>query len=540
MKITSATPAATSATPGLPATAAWQPLRILTFYRVMLAGLLTVFYYMLQDDDPFNVSDQALFSSILLSYLAFGVVAGFTTRLRWPAYQFQALLQVFADIGALALLMHASGGVNSSLAVLLVIAVASGSLVLPGRLAFLFAAVATLTLLFETGLASLSMDSVAAGVGDITRAGLLGLVLFGAAGLAYVLALRARESEALAKQRGIDLADLQQLNQYIIHQLQSGVLAVDPDNRIRLANDTAHTLLGLGSDSGMPLAEAAPELAAQLQHWKQDPQWQAETIPSRTASSELLPHFSPLHTAQGNGALIVLEDSAQLAHQTQQVKLASLGRLTASIAHEIRNPLGAISHAAQLLAESENLNSGDKRLTEIIGNHTQRVNTIIENVLQLSRRSASQPQTLELGNWLEAFRNEFLQTEAIAPEQLTLTVEPPDLQVRVDPGHLHQVLVNLCQNGLRHAGDNPQLTIQAHGVNSGAVQLDIIDNGAGIDAQTAEQMFEPFYTTATSGTGLGLYIAGELCELNQARLSYQRADGAGSCFRIHFPAQQTP
>ena len=538
MKITSATSAATSPASGPFTPTAWQSLRVLTFYRVVLAGLLLVLYIALRDNDPFNVNDPALFSTTLLSYLAFGIVAGFTTRLHWPAYQFQALVQVFADIGAIALLMHATGGVTSALAMLLVIAVASGALVLPGRLAFLFAAVATLALLFETGLASLTMD--AAGPGDITRAGLLGLVLFGAAGLAYVLALRARESEALAKQRGIDLADLKQLNQYIIHQLQSGVLVVDPDNKIRLANGTAHTLLGLEDGTGMPLAEIEPDLAAQLQRWKHDPQRQAETIHSRTAGSELLPRFSALHTAQGDGALIVLEDSAQLARNTQQIKLASLGRLTASIAHEIRNPLGAISHAAQLLAESEHLNSGDKRLTEIIGNHTQRVNTIIENVLQLSRRSASQPQTLELRNWLETFRDEFLQSEAITPEQLTLSVDPPDIRIEADPGHLHQVLVNLCQNGLRHAGDNPRLSIRAHSEDSGAVQLDIIDNGPGIDAQTAEQMFEPFYTSATSGTGLGLYIARELCELNQARLSYQRADNAGSCFRIHFTAQQTP
>jgi len=497
-----------------------------------------VLYIALRDNDPFNVTDPALFSTTLLAYLAFGILAGFTTRLHWPAYQFQALLQVFADIGAVALLMHATGGVTSSLAVLLVIAVASGALVLPGRLAFLFAAVATLALLFETGLANLTMD--AAGPGHITRAGLLGLVLFGAAGLAYVLALRSRESEELAKQRGIDLADLQQLNQYIIRQLQSGVLVVDADNRIRLANDTAHTLLGLEGGTGTPLAEIEPELATQLQHWKLDPQWQAETVLSPATSSELLPRFSELRTAQGKGALIILEDSAQLARNTQQIKLASLGRLTASIAHEIRNPLGAISHAAQLLAESEHLNSGDKRLTEIIGNHTQRVNTIIENVLQLSRRSASQPQTLDILDWLETFRDEFLQSEAIDPEQLVLVVDPPDLQVQVDPGHLHQVLVNLCQNGLRHAGDKPRLTIRAQRGDAGSIQLDIIDNGPGIDTQTAEQMFEPFYTSAASGTGLGLYIARELCELNQARLSYRHANDTGSCFRIHFARQQTP
>jgi two-component system sensor histidine kinase PilS (NtrC family) len=522
--------------PGTAANPAWQPLRILTFYRLILAGLLTTIYYMVQDSNPFNVQNHPLFSSTLHTYLVFSLAAGFSTRLHWPGYRFQALLQVLADIGAIALLMHATGGVNSALAVLLVTAIAVGALILPGRLAFLFASVATLTLLFETGLASLA--EVEAGAGDITRAGLLGLVLFAAAGLANVLALRTHASEALAQQRGIDLANLQQLNQYIIRQLQSGLLVVDPDNRIRLANDTARTLLGPDTRPDTRLASVAPELADQLDLWKKDAQWQPEAIQSQTASSTLLPRFGELKTAQGKGALVILEDSAQMARQTQQVKLASLGRLTASIAHEIRNPLGAISHAAQLLEESEHLDKADKRLTEIIGTHTQRVNTIIENVLQLSRRSASHPQVLDLADWLDKFREEFLQSENIPADQLELDLEPQDLTVHVDPGHLHQVLVNLCQNGVRHAGASPHLVIQCGVEPSGAIRLDVSDNGPGIDAQTAEQIFEPFFTTATSGTGLGLYIARELCEINQARLSYLPVDTGGSCFSIHFAAQR--
>ncbi len=521
--------------PGSAYPVAWQPLRILTFYRAILAGLLATVYYLLADSNPFNVQNHSLFSATLNSYLLFSLAAGFSTRLRWPGYRFQALLQVLADIAAIALLMHATGGVTSALAVLLVIAIAAGALVLPGRLAFLFAAVGTLTLLFETGLASLA--EVETGAGDITRAGLLGLVLFAAAALANVLAVRARESEALAQRRGIDLANLQQLNQYIIRQLQSGLLVVDPGNRIRLANATAATLLGPDARDGAQLDQVAPQLATQLELWKKDRQWQPKALQSPGASSTLLPRFGELRTAQGNGALILLDDSAQMAQQTQQVKLASLGRLTASIAHEIRNPLGAISHAAQLLEESEHLSSADKRLTEIIGTHTRRVNTVIENVLQLSRRSASHPQDLDLADWLQAFREEFLQMENLPADQLELTPGAQDLVVHVDPNHLHQVLLNLCQNGLRHAGNHPQLLIQCHREPGGAVQLDVTDNGPGIDPQTAEQIFEPFFTTAASGTGLGLYIARELCEINQARLGYRPGDRGGSCFSIHFAAQ---
>jgi len=512
----------------------WQPLRILTFYRVVLAGLLTVLYFALQDSNPFNAQNHQLFRVTLLSYLVLAIAVGFSTRLHWPGYQFQALFQVLTDIAAIALLMHATDGATSALGVLLVVAVAAGALILPGRLAYLFAAVATLTLLFETGLASLSLEKT--GAGDITRAGLLGLVLFAAAGLAHVLAIRIRDSEALAQQRGIDLANLQQLNQYIIQQLQAGVLVVDPDNDIRLANQTAHTLLKLGQQPRMRLEHAAPGLAQQMQHWKNDSQWQAQAFQSPRAGSTLIARFSELQTAKGTGTLILLEDSAQLAHKTQQIKLASLGRLTASIAHEIRNPLGAISHAAQLLAESDKLDQGDKRLTEIIDKHSKRVDTIIENVLQLSRRSASHPQELAVTDWLTEFKKDFVQMDGLRSKQLELDIEPQDVRIHVDPGHLHQVLTNLCQNAFAHAGDEAAVRLQVRRGDKAVVWLDVVDNGPGIDTETAEQMFEPFYTTASSGTGLGLYIARELCEINRARLSYQRLPEGGSSFRIRFSA----
>jgi two-component system sensor histidine kinase PilS (NtrC family) len=511
----------------------WAPLRLLTFYRAILAGLLTVLFLALADSNPFNVQLPVLFRSTLLTYLAFSVVAGFSTRLHWPGYEFQALLQVFADIGAIALLMHASSGVASSLSALLVIAVAFGALVLPGRLAYLFAAVATLAILFETGLASLSPERTDAG--DITRAGLLGVVLFMAAGLAHILVIRARESAALAEQRGIDLANLEQLNRYIVQQLESGLLVIDPNGNVRLVNDNARAMLGVGDSALQKLDVLAPELGAGLRHWRRDRQWQPQPIKVADTGIVLMPRFSGLTTANGQGALILLDDSARLAQQAQQLKLASLGRLTASIAHEIRNPLGAISHAAQLLGESEQLNPGDKRLTEIISNHTQRVNTIIENVLQLSRRSASQPQQLPLGEWLQLFREEFTQSQGLAVERVDVDIDPPEIEVQIDPGHLHQVLTNLCENALRHSrNDGTPIRLRVRQGDDGTVRLDVIDNGKGIDAGTAEQMFEPFYTTATSGTGLGLYIARELCEINQARLSYHPLDD-GSCFRIHLP-----
>ncbi len=511
----------------------WQALRLLTFYRAVMAGLLTLLSFALADNNPFNVHSPLLFNSTLLAYLLFSLAAGLSTRLQWPGYQFQALVQVLGDIAALALLMHASGGVASALSILLVIAVVVGALLLPGRTAYLFAAVASLIVLFETGVASLTREG--ADAGHLTRAGLLGAVLFTAAGVAHVLSIRARESAALAEQRGIDLANLEQLNRYIVQQLQSGLLVIDPDSNVRLANDNARNLLAIsGNTTSARLDRLAPSLAEQLERWQHDRHWQPQPVEVPGGSARVIPRFSALTTSNGKGALILLDDSARLAQQAQQLKLASLGRLTASIAHEIRNPLGAISHAAQLLQESEPLGEADRRLSEIICHHTRRVNDIIENVLQLSRRSANQPQNLRLSEWLHGFRDEFIQSEGITAQSLALDIPSAGSEVRIDPGHLHQVLTNLCENALRHnSSEHRAVRLRVQQAASG-VHLDIIDNGPGIDAQTAEQMFEPFYTTAASGTGLGLYIARELCEINQARLSYTVTDDDQPCFRIQF------
>jgi two-component system sensor histidine kinase PilS (NtrC family) len=514
----------------------WQPLRVLTFYRLILAGLLTVLYFGLPEGDPFNVQTPFLFRSTLLTYLGLSLVAGFAARLRWPDFEIQAVLQIVADVAAITLLMHATGGVTSALGILLVIAVAAGSLILPGRFAYLFAAVATLALLYESGLTSLALRNT--GPDDLTHAGLLGVALFAASALAHVLAGRIRESEALANRRGIDLANLEELNQRIIRQLQSGVVVVDAGGRIRLANNMARSFLGLRDNRITKIGDIAPGLAQQLLRWKDDRSRQPDAIYTGDGRS-LLPRFRTLATAEGQGALILLDDSSHLARQAQQAKLASLGRLTASIAHEIRNPLGAISHAAQLLGESEGLGGSDRRLSEIIINHAGRVNTIIENVLQLSRRRASQPKLLELDDWLREFHSEFVQAEGVAPEQLHLETAPGRLSVCFDPDHLHQVMTNLCHNAFCHAGTEAEVKLKVRPEENGAVDLDVVDNGSGITPEAASQIFEPFYTTAASGTGLGLYIARELCEVNQAHLSYQPVSGGGSCFRLQIPTEQT-
>ena len=515
----------------------WMPLRFLTFYRLILVGLLLVLFYSLPNYGPLGSHNSSLFTVTCIAYLLFSLVSGFTTRLRRPGYEIQAIVQVLVDLTAITLLMHASGGLSSGLGILMVITVAAGSLLLPGRMAFLFAAIAAISILGEYAWRTyiLGFDFSE----GFTQHGLLGIALFATASLAQGLASRIWESEAIAERRGADLANMATLNEHIVQRLQAGIVVTDSSDRIRLMNTTARSMLGIRTEVVKhSLASTSPELQNALDAWRQAPDQEQAVFRPAASLISILPRITLMGAADGIGALIFLEDTAALARQAQQIKLASLGRLTASIAHEIRNPLGAISHATQLLAESGPLEKGERRLTEIIRSHTRRVNTIIENVLQLSRPGASHSQDLVLKPWLEQFLDEFISSEKCQPEQIRIDIKPADIVIHIDPSHLHQALWNLCQNGLCHGNtdtETPCVELRARPAGgSNRPYLDIIDHGPGIPEKIIDQIFEPFFTTATTGTGLGLYIARELCDSNDARLNYLNQPGEGSRFRIVF------
>lgn len=486
-------------------------------------------------NSPIHIHFPALFVSTSGVLLALGIVGNLLSRWRRPALPKQVLIVTLAEIGTVTVLMHAAGGVASGLGMLLIVPIAGAGLLMEGRAAMLTAAVASLSVLADQ--LYTQIEQVLAT--NYPHAGLLGAAFFSTALLTHALTARARESEQLAAQRGVDLANLAELNEYVLQRLQSGVLVVDAQNRIRLINRSAAQLLGVPvAEPGKSIEAAAPELALQLDSWRSGAVRDSKVCRPSGSSVSILPRFAPLGPAGAQGTLIFLDDSTQLAQHVQQLKLASLGRLTASIAHEIRNPLGAISHAAQLLAESPHSDKGDVRLIEIIRTHAGRMNTIIENILQLSRRKSFNPEPVLLKPWLERVANEFIQSQQADPADIHIEATPDNAEAYFDPSQLQQVLWNLAQNGLRACRNylqQPKVELQG-GINreSGAPYVEVVDYGPGIDPDTAAQIFEPFFTTERDGTGLGLYIARELCEVNGARLDYLPAPTGGSCFRITF------
>jgi two-component system sensor histidine kinase PilS (NtrC family) len=325
--------------------------------------------------------------------------------------------------------------------------------------------------------------------------------------------------------------------------LRESLLVVDATDKIRLINESAAEILGDNhAVPGALVGEVSPRLLYSLSTWRQRDQ--GEDTPSSFVAADgarvIQPHFAPLGDEPGP-TLIFLEDTSLLAERVQQGKLAALGRLSASIAHEIRNPVGAMSHAGQLLAESANIGADERRLTDIIQSNSERVSTIINNVLQLSRREATKPVRLLLGDWLEDFLEEFCETMQVRETQVGVHEAGDDLEVRFDPSHLHQVVWNLCDNAMKYGEVRDGIGVE---INLGRLNpsnrpfLEVSNRGPGIEPQAIDRIFEPFFTGRKGGTGLGLFIARELCQLNRAILLYEPREGGGSVFRVVFSDPQ--
>lgn len=515
----------------------WRALGLFMTYRLVLALSIWFAFSYRFNPAPLGSAFPKLFTIITVAYLILGILNSIFAILHTFPIERQIQIALFIDIVAITLLMHASGGIVSGLGLLIAISITLGSLLTGGHLAMPFAALASLAVLSEQ-FYSEAFNLFPTDASSYTQAGLLGLTFFAVAMLAYGLARQLREMENLAQQRGLDLANLAQVNEYIIQHMTTGVLVVDQGWNIRLLNDTAWYLLGSPNIKTNSNLTHFPALAKHTNHWIATPQAQPGTFQVRPGGKEIRPQFIQLGPNQKRaGILIFLEDDARVLEQAQQIKLASLGRLTASIAHEIRNPLGAISHAAQLLAESSNLHLDDRRLTEIIRSNSQRVNSVIETVLQLSRRNRAHPEYVELSAWTHQFVAEFCNSRMLSIEHFIIQIEQSPVWIQADIRQLTQVVENLCENSLKYGGVIAHLPfIRLYGgiiIDIPWPVLEVQDNGPGISPENMRQIFEPFFTTAVNGTGLGLYIAKELCEINQIDLEYIPSQ-QGSCFRLSF------
>ncbi len=506
----------------------WRSLFFFNVYRLVVALVLLLSVAIWGSSLWFGSRDLRLFVIADIAYVVFSIGCFVLVSARWR-FTLQLALQVAADVTFVMILQFASGGISSGLGLLLLTTLAGAGLISRGRLTLFFAAIAGIGVLLEHTYEVLGLDASEA---QYIQAGLLSGAYFAIAWLAHALAKYTVASEQLAARREIDLANMAQVNQLVIRDMQDGVLVVDEGGVIRQLNARAERLLGpLPLERGeTTLADYAPALAAQFERWRT--QMGVDGGAGVPFTSSISARFVPVGRSREVGAVIFLEDQTRIQAQARQLKLAALGRLTANIAHEIRNPLGAISHAAELLQEEPAKNGTAARLLTIINENTRRLDRMVNDVLRLNRGERAHRERFKLVDFLRVFVEQFAQTERINADVFAVEVAD-DPAVLFDRSHLNQVMWNLCRNALRHCRrGRASIRIRVATERTGSiVKLDVQDDGPGVPAEVRSQLFEPFFTTAAGGTGLGLYIAREVCEANGATLDYIETP-AGAQFTV--------
>lgn len=529
-------------------------LRIYTYYRTLLGSLLLLMFHIELAPKVLGNDNPSLFLYTSIAYTAINILTLIAMwYLKYAPSQRQLFGSLLIDVVAIGMLMHASGGAISGLGYLLLVAIAAGGIMLRERISFLLAAITTIVVISEGGYRFfvINQDNKA-----LFSSATLSTLAFLTALLFQHLTKKIRLSYAEAEAQAIHAAHLQKLAQLIIERMRTGILVLNKNAEIELCNQAALKLLGVSHhqpDTVLPL-DRFPELYRKHQSWQQHTSDHAPLIKiDGSTTTEAKASFAYLEPGNTDNVLVFLEDVRSLHQQAQQLKLASLGRLTASIAHEIRNPLGAISHASQLMEENDSLPASDRRLLDIINNHCKRVNQIIENILQLSRRRPTKQEPIDLRKWIPTFIADYKASKTNG-HQLKIQLleknlgERPSklnyaeinsfarLEARFDTSQLQQVLTNLFDNGIRYSNlstEGAQLRIEV-GVDVTQHQpyIRVIDFGPGISADNSKHLFEPFFTTENTGSGLGLYICKELCEANQGIISYKRTDKGESCFHL--------
>ncbi len=515
----------------------WRSLQTLNATRVVIALVLLV--YLSIDSRGVRVVGQYLYLKICLVYLALSIGFALSAVYLQRRFMLQLLSQIACDLAIISLLYLAGGGMRSGLAILYLFPLAGLAILAPLVVALFCASLVTLFLLGDSTWQIFLTDSDR----DVMQSGLYGAAFLAAVLVVNRMAAKLIGQEELASQRGVEIGVQQAVNRLVMANIGDGILVVDPEGQVYAGNPAAAQMLGLvGPELRFRLSAAvtlAP-LAQAYADWRADASRATAFLTIKpfndatleglsaawSARRDLAAHLKVRFAAadvQGLGVercVIFLQDVTAIENQAQQLKLASMGRLTASIAHEVRNPLSAIGHANALMAEDLS-DPVHQRLLKIVSVNVARVNRMVEDILQLSRKAQPHTEPVALDVLLAELRAEFIDIHKLAPDILGLAVAP-GTEVRFDALHLREVVLNLLNNAVRYASGGPD-SIRLDLVRDKAqrLELHVQDDGPGISPEVRAHLFEPFYTTSSKGTGLGLYLARELCLNNEARLDYE-------------------
>jgi two-component system sensor histidine kinase PilS (NtrC family) len=480
----------------------------------------------------------------------------------------QWLATIGVDLAAFTALHLLELGSSFNYAALLVLPVLMAG-VLTSRLVALGTAAAVSLMLLGVALRSTAGDAAAAGL--MLQSGLAGLGLFMITLLAGELAGRLAREE-LAALGSLELARQQaQLNRLVIEEMVDGVLVVDRRLRVRAANPAARALLvdiGLAPTAPFGLGDrpAWAMLREGVERALADGQWPEAGLDvtltfaaGHTRTLRTRVRFMRERAASPDGGaggaaraagplpgeplvVLLLEDVRTAMARSRQEKLAAMGRVSAGIAHEIRNPLAAIAQANALMMEDE-LPAPQQRLARMVADNVERLKRIVDDVMEVAPGAAPAGATIDASACIAAAVAEWASTAALVPGEegrLQVDVAPAAPGVAFDQEHLRRVLVNLLDNAHRHASALPgAIRVEFGASTGGGAQLSVLSDGAPIAPDVERHLFEPFSSTRSRGSGLGLYICRELCERYGASIEY-RSRPAGERLRNEFVVRMRP
>lgn len=535
----------TAATGQNPHQTLWRSLKTLAFTRVLIALIL---FGLLGLHNPKYIwaIDPHTYRLVCLVYLAGALLFAILQARLKQYFLWQLSEQIIFDVVVISVLFYFSGGINSSIVILYLFPLASGAILAPLLWVLCLASLVAIYMVVLSSLQGLVSGSEAA----TSSAGLYGAAFLAVVYLVNRLANRLIRQEEIAIAHQKNLHIQQEISKLVVADMDGGIIVVDASTLVYACNPATQGMLGLTMLPGQTRLNNTPGLQpvadaffAWYHHLSNADEVWIDSVAYAGASEvsvatgavmvkgvrhDVVTHLKLKFVSiarASDGAddryLIFLEDASEIENQAQQLKLASMGRLTASIAHEVRNPLSSISYAADLLGEAGLSPEQSTRLIGIVHDNVARLNQLIEDILRLSRKAQINLAPFGLKTALLDIIQEFQETHRLAPNIIELAV-PEQLLIRFDLLHLREVVVNLLTNAIRYASGQPgciQLFVVAELEDQ--LELHVRDDGPGISAQVRAHLFEPFYTTSRRGTGLGLYMARELCLNNGALLDYE-------------------
>jgi len=513
-----------------PITDSSRLLSVYVYYRLSMSVLLGILFISGLADNILGTYRPGLFTHTSLVYIGFCCLSLTLYLLGMlHAKKNHLLFLLIVDLFALVLMIYTSRHSNLGLGYLLLIPIAIGGTFLNKQTNIGLAAFASLLVLTSSIMVVLESNK---SITTVFTAGITGTLLFITAIAFSLLSKKIQISERQIQKQLEHSNYLQRIGQRMIETMHAGMIVIDDDLNIQLINNAAKKLLS--HKTPFYSISQIQEIYEPLRTWRSTNETPETVTVNLSVNHNIKVSFTNLSDRHLTSVMLFIEDERHIHQTAQQLKLASLGRLTASIAHEIRNPLGAISHAAQLLDESEYIHNSDQELLTMIQENSSRINQTINNILQFSREKSANPAIIDIRQWLNKFKQEYLKHNTV---KIDLLFPKKNVYCRIDPDHLYQIISNLVDNGLKHGQKEAQessITIITNiDKNSTFPFIDIIDEGEGIADDISDKIFEPFYTTKKTGSGLGLYLCKELCQANQANIVYFRKnEQQKSCFRL--------